>query len=106
MYEPYLLPQDYGRRTDNRWMKITDNTGVGLKIKMNELFNFCASNYSTENLTKARYTFQLQEQDGTTLNIDYATSGVGCTARAIFDAYRVYPQLYEREITITPVLVR
>jgi beta-galactosidase len=70
---------------------------------MNELFNFNASNYSTENITKARYTYQLKEQDGTTLNLDYATSGVGCTARAIFDAYRALPQMFEREITIMPV---
>lgn len=104
MYEPYLIPQDYGLRTDNRWMKITDNNGIGLNVTMNELFNFNASNYSTENLTKAMYTYQLKEQDGTTLNLDYATSGVGCTARAIFDAYRAYPQLYEREITLSPVV--
>ncbi|MEI6137991.1 MAG: glycoside hydrolase family 2 TIM barrel-domain containing protein [Mariniphaga sp.] len=104
MYEPYLIPQDYGLRTDNRWMKITDMEGVGINVKMNELFNFNASNYSTENLTKAMYTYQLKEQDGTTLNLDYATSGVGCTARSIFDAYRAMPQLYERQITIVPVL--
>ena len=104
MYEPYLLPQDCGLRTDNRWMKITDAEGLGLNIKMNKLFNFNASIYSTENLTKAMYTYQLKEQDGNTLNLDYATSGVGCTARGIFDAYRALPQLYEREITIVPVL--
>jgi len=103
MYEPYLIPQDYGLRTDNRWMKITDSEGVGLDVKMSELFNFNASNYSTSNLTKAMYTYQLKEQDGTTLNLDYATSGVGCTARAIFNAYRALPQSYEREITIVPV---
>jgi beta-galactosidase len=84
-------------------MKITDAEGLGLNVKMNELFNFNASNYSTTNLTKAMYTYQLKEQDGTTLNLDYATSGVGCTARAIFNAYRALPQLYEREITIIPV---
>ena len=24
MYEPYLIPQDYGLRTDNRWVRMTD----------------------------------------------------------------------------------
>ena len=32
-----------------------------------------------------------------------ATSGLGCTARGIFDAYRVYPAGYERTLTIKPV---
>jgi len=102
MYEPYLIPQDYGLRTDNRWVRLTDNNGLGIELKVNELFNFNAYPYSTDNLTKAHYTYQLQEQDGITFNLDYATSGVGCTARAIFNSYRAMPQLYEREIIITP----
>jgi beta-galactosidase len=79
---------------------MTNETGTGLEFTMNERFNFNASPYSTDNLTKAQYTYQLQEQDGITLNLDYATSGVGCTSRGIFDAYRTYPQLYEREVKI------
>lgn len=100
MYEPYLIPQDHGLRTDNRWLSMTDAEGKGLKFQMNELFNFNAYPYSTENLTKAVYQYQLEKQDGVTLNLDYATSGVGCTARGIFASYRVYPQAYERNITI------
>ena len=103
MYEPYLLPQDYGLRTDNRWVSMTDEKGNGIQFKTNELFNFNAYPYSTENLTKANYTYQLQRQDGITFNLDYATSGVGCTARSIFNAYRVTPQAYEREVKIRPV---
>lgn len=100
MYEPYLLPQDYGLRTDNRWVRLTDKAGDGLEFRVNELFNFNAYPYSTENLTRAMYTYQLQEQDGITFNLDYATSGVGCTARGIFPGYRVYPQVWDREVRI------
>jgi len=100
MYEPYLIPQDYGLRTDNRWLRMTDKEGLGLEFSMDQWFNFNAYPYSTDNLTKSVYTYQLQEQDGTTLNLDYATSGVGCTARSILNAYRAMPQLYEREVKI------
>lgn len=103
MYEPYLIPQDYGLRTDNRWVKMTHTDGSGIQFKANRLFNFNAYPYSTGNLTKAMYTYQLQQQDGITFNFDYATSGVGCTARSILNAYRVQPQAYEREIHISPV---
>lgn len=102
MYEPYLIPQDYGLRTDTRRMSITGKNGLGLNVRMNEHFNFNVTNYSVENLTKAMYTYQLKDQDAVTLNLDYATSGVGCTARSIFDAYRVYPQMFEIEVTIEP----
>ena len=100
MYEPYLIPQDHGLRTDNREMKLYDAEGRGIGVTMNELFNFNVSNYSTENLTKAVYQYQLQKQDGVTLNLDYATSGVGCTARGIFPAYRALPTAYKRVINI------
>ena len=100
MYEPYLIPQDNGLRTDNREMKLSDAQGRGIEVSMNELFNFNVYNYSTENLTKAVYQYQLQKQDGVTLNLDYATSGVGCTARGIFPAYRALPTAYKRVINI------
>ena len=100
MYEPYLIPQDFGLRTDNRWVRMTDQEGRGLEFSTDELFNFNAYNYTTENLTKAVYTYQLKKTEDITFNLDYATSGVGCTARGIFDSYKAYPQQYERTITI------
>ena len=103
MYEPYLIPQDYGLRTDIRWVCLTNDNGIGLQFEMNELFNFNAYPYSTDNLTKAMYTYQLQKQDGITVNLDYATTGVGCTARGVLDSYKAYPQEYQRRMIIKPI---
>ncbi|MDP3002300.1 MAG: DUF4981 domain-containing protein, partial [Bacteroidales bacterium] len=103
MYEPYLIPQDYGLRTDNRWVRMTDKDGVGLEFKGNKLFNFSAHPYSAENLTKALYTYQLHPFDGITFNLDYATSGVGCTALSVFTEYQVMPQRYDFKVTIRPI---
>lgn len=100
MYEPYLQPQDNGLRMDNRRLALHNAEGKGIEIRMDALFNFNVSNYSTENLTKAMYPYQLQKQDGVTLNLDYASSGVGCTARAIYPAYKAYPMAYKRTIVI------
>ena len=33
MYEPYLMPQDYGLRTDVRWLQLTTDKGIGLQFK-------------------------------------------------------------------------
>ena len=103
MYEPYLVPQDYGLRMDNRWVRFTDESGKGLEFRMNEPFAFNAYPFTTENLTRSMYQYQLRKSGDITVNLDYATSGVGCTARSIFDAYRAYPSGYERTITITPI---
>ena len=103
MVVPYLIPQDYGLRTENRWVKMTDASGTGLEFKGNSLFNFSAQPYSTENLTKALYTYQLLPFDGITFNFDYATSGLGCTARSVFAQYQVMPQRYNFTMSIKPV---
>jgi beta-galactosidase len=103
MYEPYIIPQDYGLRTDNRWIRIVDNQGIGLEFKGNKLFNFSAHPYSADNLAKALYTYQLKPFDGITFNLDYATSGVGCTATGVFPEYQVMSQRYDFTVTIKPV---
>ena len=103
MYEPYLIPQDYGLRTDNRWVRLTDGSGAGLEFSMDAPFSFNAYDCTTDNLTKAVYQYQLVRGGDITLNLDYVTSGVGCTARGIFDAYRAYPAGYTRTVTIRPV---
>ena len=104
MYEPYLIPQDYGLRTDNRWVRLTDASGVGLEFSMDIPFAFNVYDCTTENLTKAVYQYQLVRGGDITLNLDYATSGVGDTDRGIFGAYRVYPTAQEHTIIIRPVL--
>ena len=103
MYEPYLMPQDYGLRTDTRWVRMTDASGCGLEFSMDQPFAFSAYDCTTDNLTKAVYQFDLQRGGDITLNLDYATSGVGDTARGILGAYRAYPTVYERIIRIRPV---
>jgi beta-galactosidase len=103
MYVPYLIPQDYGLRTENRWVKLVDDNGIGLEFKGNKLFNFSAHPFSTENLTKSLYTYQLQPFDGITFNFDYVTSGLGCTARSVFTQYQVMPQRYDFVTSIKPI---
>ena len=103
MVEPYLIPQDYGLRTDNRWVKMLDENGTGLMFKGKELFNFSVHPFSAENLTKALYTYQLHPFEGITFNFDYATSGLGCTARSVFTQYQVPPKRYDFIMSITPV---
>ena len=83
---------------------MTDDQGAGLEFSGDKLFNFSAQPYSTDNLTKALYTYQLQPFDGVTFNLDYATSGVGCTALSVFTAYQVMPQRYDFKVKIKPII--
>lgn len=103
MYEPYLIPQDHGLRCDNRYLTLCDAQGVGLRVSMDQPFNFNAYPFTTDQLTRATYQYQLHHESLVTLNLDYATTGVGCTCCYVLPSYRVHAERYERNIIISPI---
>ena len=54
-------------------------------------------------IPQAVYQYQLEKQDGVTVNLDYETTGLGCTARYVLPSYRTMPRHYERKIIIKPI---
>ncbi len=102
MYVPYIIPQDYGNRTDVRWLKIGDAEGKGLMISSDNPLNFSLHKYTTDNLDRAMYTYQLDEAPNTILNVDYEVTGVGGTAVRQLQKYRVLPGVKQYKLTIKP----
>ncbi len=102
MYVSYIIPQDYGNRTDVRWLKVHDENGNGLLIKSNELLNFSLHKYATDHLDRAVYTYQLKESKNTILNVDYEVTGVGGTAIRQLQKYRVMPGVKNYQLEIKP----
>jgi beta-galactosidase len=102
MFVPYLIPQDCGLRTDNRYVRMTNAEGIGIEFSAAKPFNFNCYNYSTENLSKAKYTYDLIKSDGVTFNFDYQTTGVGCTAIGVLDKYQTIPQTTQFTSSIKP----
>jgi beta-galactosidase len=103
MFVPYLLPEDCGLRTDNHWVRLHDSEGNGLEFSAQQPFNFNCYNYTTENLSKSKYTYQLSKSEGITFNFDYQTTGVGCTARSVFNKYQTIPQFVKFTSFVKPV---
>lgn len=102
-YVPYIIPQDYGNRCDVHWFMLTDSEGRGLYVTSDELFNVSAQKYTTENMDRAHYPFQLKEEEVVTLNLDHRVSGVGGTARSVLNPYRLAPGEFEFTFTIKPL---
>ncbi len=102
-YQPYLIPQDYGNKTDVRWVALTADDGNGLYVTGDELLQFSAHHFSTDNLSRAGYTFQLEEDEAITLNIDHRVSGVGGTSISTLNQYRVLPRVYEFTVYLFPL---
>ena len=101
-YVPYIIPQDYGNKTDVYYTSISDDSGYGLHIKGDQTFNLSAQIYDTDNMTRSYYRRQLKEVDYITLNLDHAVSGVGGTAISVLNKYRVQPKQYNFTFYITP----
>lgn len=102
MKEKYLVPQDYGLRTDNRWVRMETADGYGLEFSGDKLFNFSAQPFSTDNMTRARYPYQIKQFDGISFNFDYATSGVGCTAISVLNQYTSLPGVFSMGMVVRP----
>jgi beta-galactosidase len=77
MNHKYVMPQEVGNRTDNRWMSLTDKKGKGVKIISNQKFDFSVWPFSMENLEEAQHINEVKNADFTTLNVDYRQMGVG-----------------------------
>ena len=90
-FVPYIIPQDYGNKTDVRWLKLTDGNGTGLYISGGEKFNASLQKYRTDNLDRAHYPFQLKDEGVVTLNLDHLVTGVGGTALSVLNPYRIFP---------------
>ncbi len=100
-YVPYIIPQDYGNHTDVRWVELKDDKGHGLRFKSSgPLLNFSFHKFSTENLSRAYYIYQLEEAKTNILNIDFEVSGVGGTAVRQLEKYRVKPEIKEYNFSI------
>jgi len=90
-YVPYIIPQDYGNKTDVYWFKLTDESGTGLFVRGDDTFNASVQKYTTDHLDRCHYPFQLKDEDVLTLNLDHKVSGVGGTAISVLNQYRVLP---------------
>jgi beta-galactosidase/beta-glucuronidase len=74
---PYVFPQENGNRTDVRWVAVTNRRGVGLLAAGLPLLNFSALRFTTDDLDRARHTYELTPRDTVTLTLDYRHHGIG-----------------------------
>ena len=81
-YFPYIRPQESGTKSDIRWWKQTDATGLGLQVKSCTPFYASVIHFDTEELDdgddkEQRHSFDLKKSKFTNLFLDSAHMGVG-----------------------------
>lgn len=77
LFTSYTFPQENGNRTDVQWVSVANKRGVGLlAVGMPDL-NFSLHRYTTEQLEKARHTYELSEAGQLIWHLDYRQHGLG-----------------------------
>ena len=104
LYTPYIRPQENGNRTDVDWVALTDVRGLGLMAIGQPTLNFSAHWYTTEDLEKATHTYELDQRDEITLNLDYAQNGIGTAScgPGPWSQYLLKPEEFTFSVLLKP----
>lgn len=104
MMEKYVLPQEYGNRTDTRWVSLTDSQGCGLRVIGSPTFEFSASHYTADDLYRATHLHKLVRREEIILNIDHRQRGLGGASCGpdTLEKYRIDPGRFTFAFVLLP----
>ena len=106
LFEPYIVPQENGNRSETRWVEITDGE-KGFMVTGDEFFEFSANKYDIVDIENADHLFQLQKKPYINLYIDQIQAGLGsasCGPDTLYK-YRVKSEPHSWSFTIHPISV-
>jgi hypothetical protein len=105
---PYVVPQESGNKTDVRWAALTDESDEGLLIVGMPLLNVSAHRFTTQDLDKAKHSYELVRRDDVTLNLDYAHSGLGNAScgPGVLPRYEIEPRECRYSLRLRPFSMR
>ncbi|MGB8959301.1 MAG: glycoside hydrolase family 2 TIM barrel-domain containing protein [Candidatus Aminicenantales bacterium] len=107
---PYVSPQEFGSRTDTRWLAVRDAEGRGLLVSGDPVLEFSAHPYWPEDLTLpsrgAKHPPDVPRRDFVCLTLDHAQMGVGgddSWGARIHPQYTLPAKNYSFELTFLPL---
>jgi len=101
----YIRPQESGNRMDVRWANFAPNKGLGLKVTASPAFMFSAERYTTQDLEKAKHTYDLFPRTFVTLRLDHRHHGIGSSScgPATLAKYELRSQEFEFGFSLRPI---
>jgi beta-galactosidase len=106
---PYLVPQEYGRRGETRWVQLRDPLSSAANQQALEVraiepatFSFSVSPYSTEQLFRCANAADLVPEDVLWLHVDLVHRGLGTASCGpdVLPEYKIAPGAYEFAVWI------
>ncbi len=91
---PYLVPQEFGLRTETRWLELKStklNRIVRVEILQPSFLHFSATNYSANDLFGAENQVDLSPRNELIVHLDVAHRGLGTASCGpdVLDKYRI-----------------
>ena len=80
MHENYIKPQDNGNHGGTKYLTLTDENGVGIRVIGAPKFSFSVHEYTQSLLCEAKHREDLHAQNTTFLSIDGFMRGAGSNA--------------------------
>lgn len=104
-YVPYIKPQEHGNHTNVKYLLVCDDHGLGLEFSSKEPFECNASHYTSEELTRAQHSFELEPSGTTIVRIDYKVSGLGSNSCGpeLIEKYRLKEKDFQYSFKVKPV---
>ena len=102
-YVPYILPQEYGNKTDVRWIRLHDGKGRGIQFNGAPTFEASASHFTAADLFAAKHTTDLQPRPEVYLNLDCVQRGLRTASCGpdTLPQYRIQPGRYALNCVIS-----
>jgi len=107
---PYVSPQEYGTRTDARWLEIRNEAGYGLRFEGRPRLEYSALHHTPEDLTQpsrgSRHPHEIIRRDAVCLTLDLAQTGVGgddSWGARTHPRYTVMPRAYAYAFLMAPL---
>jgi beta-galactosidase len=102
----YSEPQENGNKTDVRWVSLTRADGLGLEVVGAKPIGVSARRYTTEDMERAKHTWEMERQEFIVLNLDHRQTGVGgddSWGARTHSEYTVDAGAYEYSFRLRPV---
>ncbi|GAO27575.1 glycoside hydrolase family 2 TIM barrel-domain containing protein [Geofilum rubicundum] len=111
-YHPYIRPQETGNKTDVRWLTLTNDEGVGLRVEGVQPLSVSALHFQSEDFDpgltkKSQRTVDVYPSWNVFLNVDLAQRGLGgddSWGRLPHREYRLLEDSYSYSYVLKPAL--
>ena len=102
---PYVMPQEYGNKTDVRWAALANPAGIGLAVFGMPLLQISAHPFDTRSLEEAMHTFTLLPKPNITWNLDFEVCGLGngSCGPGTLPQYEVQPKPAAYALRLRPI---